>query len=91
MTLRGAKVEHVLTARQTRSHTCHWPGCTLQVRPAMWGCREHWFRLPKRLRDRIWNAYRPGQEEDGRPSDDYIAAAREVRDWIAANGGGRLL
>lgn len=67
----------MLGARQTRGHTCHWAGCGAQVKPAMWGCKEHWFRLPKRLRDRIWHAYRPGQEEDGRPSLDYIAAARE--------------
>lgn len=91
MTEIARKVEHVLGARQTRAHTCHWPGCNAQVKPAMWGCREHWFRLPKRLRDRIWRAYRPGQEEDGRPSLDYIAAAREVQEWIVANGDGRLL
>lgn len=90
MTAIGAKVVHVLGARQTRHHECHWPGCTVSVKPTMWGCKEHWFRLPQRLRDRIWAAYRPGQEEDGRPSLGYLAAAREVREWIAANGDGRL-
>jgi len=34
-------------------HTCHWPGCNKEVPPAMWGCKTHWFSLPKRLRDRI--------------------------------------
>lgn len=79
----GDKVKHVLRSRQTRAHTCHWPGCERQVKPAVWGCREHWYRLPQHLRARIWRAYRPGQEEDLRPDLSYIAVAREVQDWIA--------
>lgn len=63
-------------------HTCHWPGCKQQVPPARWGCRDHWYRLPKALRDRIWRSYRPGQEVDKRPSQDYLNAARAVQDWI---------
>ena len=49
----------------------------------MWGCQPHWYRLPKALRDRIWQTYRPGQEISKTPSRDYIAAAREVQEWIA--------
>lgn len=79
----SAKVRHVITAKQTRDHACHWPGCKRQVRPAMWGCREHWYALPKELRDRIWRTYRPGQENDGRPSREYIAIFRAVQEWIA--------
>lgn len=70
-----------------RDHTCHWPGCGRQVPPALWGCREHWFRLPTRLRDAIWAAYRPGQEVEGDPSEGYLQVVREVREWIAKNGG----
>lgn len=51
----------------------------------MWGCKPHWFKLPKRLRDRIWTTYEVGQEERMDPSDEYLEAAREVQDWIAAN------
>lgn len=64
-------------------HTCHWPGCSTAVPPRMWGCQPHWYRLPKALRDRIWQTYRPGQEISKTPSADYIAAAREVQEWIA--------
>lgn len=78
------KAAYVLRQGQDRRHHCHWPGCTEQVPPAMWGCRRHWCRLPKDLRDRIWRAYRPGQEKDQRPGADYVAAARAVQDWIAA-------
>lgn len=80
----GAKVQHVKAAGQTRNHRCHWPGCERQVPPAMWGCRAHWYALPKALRDRIWRTYRPGQEVDGRPSADYLDAARAIQAWIAA-------
>jgi hypothetical protein len=49
----------------------------------MWGCKEHWFKLPKHLRDLIWRAYRPGQEIDQRASREYVEAARQVQAWIA--------
>ncbi len=65
------------------THTCHWPGCGKAVPPSMWGCKAHWFTLPARLRALIWRHYRPGQEVDKRPSAEYIAVAKEVRDWIA--------
>lgn len=77
------KVAHVKRAGQIRAHHCHWPGCEKQVPPAMWGCRPHWYTLPKALRDRIWQTYKPGQEVNGTPSVSYIAAAREVQAWIA--------
>lgn len=79
---RAAKVEHVRRAPQTREHTCHWPGCTAQVPPAMWGCKPHWMKLPKPLRDRVWAAYRPGQETDMEPSAEYLAVADDVQRWI---------
>jgi len=69
------------------SHTCHWPGCGKPVPPSMWGCKPHWFRLPKTLRDRIWATYRAGQEITKTPSEAYIEAAKAVQKWIADNGG----
>jgi hypothetical protein len=81
----GTKVAHVLRAGQTRNHTCHWPGCSKQVPPAMWGCRPHWFALPEHLRNRIWAAYRVGQEVNGTPSREYVDVAREAQAWIAIN------
>lgn len=83
MTTIADKVDHVRRAGQHRRHHCHWPGCNKQVPPAMWGCKGHWFALPKHLRDRIWKAYRPGQEQDQRPSADYVTVAREAQAWIA--------
>lgn len=74
-----SKAEYVRTQGQNREHHCHWPGCKKQVPPAVWGCKPHWFALPKAIRDRIWATYRKGQEIDGRPSADYIAAAKEAQ------------
>jgi hypothetical protein len=85
-----SKANYVRRQGQDRNHTCHWPGCEKQVPPAMWGCKSHWFKLPKRLRDAIWDEYVPGQERRMDPSDGYLTVAREVQDWIAAyEGNGR--
>ncbi len=62
--------------------TCHWPGCERQVPPHSWACAEHWAVLPKRLRDRVARAYRPGQEIDKQPSREYIRTAQEVHHWM---------
>ena len=48
----------------------------------MWGCKAHWFALPKHLRDRIWATYRRGQEITKTPSREYLDAAQAVRQWI---------
>jgi hypothetical protein len=82
---RAAKACYVQSQGQTRDHTCHWPGCKVQVAPARWGCAKHWFLLPKALRDRIWAAYRPGQEKTMSPSRAYLAVAREVEYWVLAH------
>lgn len=79
------KKQYVKAQPQTRAHTCHWPGCNRQVPPAMWGCKKHWFALPKYLRDRIWATYRPGQEKDLDVSREYLDVADEVQKWIAAH------
>lgn len=79
------KIRHVKRATQTRDHHCHWPGCTVQVPPAMWGCKAHWFKLPRYLRDKLWAAYQPGQEVNMTPSREYLAVAREVQQWITDN------
>jgi hypothetical protein len=79
-----SKYDHVRHAAQTRGHGCHWPGCSQQVPPAMWGCRRHWFMLPKRLRNVLWREYRAGQEEGRSPvSGAYLDVANEVQRWIA--------
>lgn len=80
------KVEHVRAAIAEgthHGHTCHWPGCDKRVPPAAWGCKPHWFALPTAIRNRIWAAYRAGQEGTKTPSREYVEAARAAQDWIA--------
>lgn len=84
------KVDHVRSQSQTRKHGCHWPGCERQCPPAMWGCRQHWFALPKRLRDLIWSTYEIGQEISMTPSKEYLEAGREVQEWIESHQASRL-
>lgn len=68
-------------------HHCHWPGCEKRVAPAVWGCRPHWYTLPQGLRNKIWAAFREGQEVSKTPSRRYIEVAREVQQWIKENHG----
>lgn len=85
MTAISKKVAYVKRARQTRNHECHWPGCNVQCAPALWGCRRHWYMLPKHLRDAIWRTYEIGQEKSFAASRAYLKVAREVQTWIKEN------
>ena len=67
------------------SHTCHWPGCNIEIAPKYWGCEKHWFTLPHEIRNRIWAAYRSGQEIDKNPSREYLEVALEAQRWIHEN------
>ncbi len=64
-------------------HTCHWPGCKVEVPPKMWGCANHWFTLPLALRRKVWATFVPGQEVSKTPSAAYLAVAAEIQAWIA--------
>lgn len=83
--IKARKADYVKSQKQTRSHHCHWPTCNKQVPPAMWGCKEHWFKLPLHLRNKIWATYVPGQEVSMTPSDAYLDAADQVQRWIKEN------
>lgn len=81
------KVDYVLSQPKGKGHFCHWPNCGKEVPPAMWGCRQHWFMLPKSIRDEIWRFYKIGQEISKDPSNNYIIAAHNAQDWISKNYG----
>jgi hypothetical protein len=44
--------------RDAPAHTCPGPGCASQVPTEMLACREHWFQVPKALRDEVWASWR---------------------------------
>jgi hypothetical protein len=60
-------------------HRCYWPGCRQEVAPKYWGCFRHWAMIPKNIQRWIWSTYRPGQETDKNPSDEYIKAASAAK------------
>lgn len=78
----ASKADYVRRQPQIRKHTCHWPGCTKQVPPAMWGCKKHWFALPFCLRQEIWAAYRIERILDMSQSKEYLEVAERVQNWI---------
>jgi hypothetical protein len=77
----------VFREARPQPHRCHHPTCDVPVPPRLLACRRHWFQLPKRLRDRIWATYRPGQEIDKRSSDEYSEAFDAcIAFWRAREG-----
>lgn len=60
-------------------HICGWPECRRPVPLNEWGCKGHWFALPKEIRDEIWQGYRSA----GKLSPEWIAANEKALAWIA--------
>lgn len=67
-------------------HTCHAQGCAEEVQPKLFMCRRHWYALPSSIRTAIWCAYRPGQEIDKQPSEEYLVIAEQAVTWLAERG-----
>ena len=74
-------------SRAFTGHHCHATNCRVPVPPEVWGCRRHWFMVPKVIRERIWNAYRSGQCDDMNPSMAYCSAARDAVIAVAEKEG----
>lgn len=48
-------------------------------------CGKHWRLLPREYKRRIWATYREGQEIRKDPSSEYLKAAQEAVEWMAAH------
>ena len=44
-------------------HKCPAPPCNRRVPYEMLACRNHWYAIPRHLRDQIWDAYLSGSPE----------------------------
>lgn len=42
---------------------CPVAECPEKTAATMFMCREHWFQVPKRLRDAIWTAWKQRQKD----------------------------
>jgi hypothetical protein len=69
------------------SHGCHAAGCTKKVPPRLFACRAHWFRLPAVVRAAVLREYRPGQENDKKPTVAYMAVQQYAVAYLAARDG----
>jgi len=56
-------------------HRCHARRCRIPVPPEYLFCEPHWRKVPKPLRDRVWETYRDGQCDDRNPSAEWVFAA----------------
>lgn len=64
-------------------HTCHALRCKVEIPPTLLMCGRHWDMVPNMLRDMIMQHYRPGQERDKQPSEDYILIASTAVEAVA--------
>jgi len=72
------------------SHQCHARGCTIPVPPEKLMCRDHWFMVPKNIRDAVWANYRAGQCDDKRPSKNWHEAADAAIGFVALREGHKV-
>lgn len=59
------------------THACPWPGCTQCVPRHLWGCKAHWYRLPRDLRERCAWAWRYGTFAD------HVKVLEEIDEWLS--------
>jgi len=57
------------------AHPCQAIGCSTPIERWKLMCADHWARVPAELQTAVWAAYRHGQEDDKRPSVEYLEAA----------------
>jgi hypothetical protein len=63
--------------RETR--LCRIAGCSREHAANLFCCPNHWWQLPKLLRDDIWRAYRNGK---GVLDDQYLQAAENAEAFL---------
>lgn len=68
-------------------HTCHAMGCDVNVPEKMFLCRNHWFQLPRPMRDAVWAEYVPGQEISKTPTQEYLNVTERAIRWLAIKEG----
>lgn len=59
-------------------HTCPAKGCDRTVPRSALACRDHWFSVPKPMRDELWAAYR----DAGMGSARHSAAVTAIVSWF---------
>ena len=73
-------------------HRCHAENCERLVKPELLMCLRHWNMVPRELKLRVWQTYRPGQCDGigGRPSAEYFEASRAAIAAVKAKEVGNV-
>lgn len=75
------------------AHFCHVPGCGAVVPRRHLMCSRCWRLVPIDLRNAVWHAYAPGQEDGKhRVTRQYVRAARTAIEHVVrlrAKGWGK--
>lgn len=75
--------DHKPVAKTAPDHLCHAYGCEKMIKPELLCCAEHWRMVPDVIQKEVWAAYRRGQEQDKKPSIDWLIAADRASIAIA--------
>lgn len=65
------------------SHLCHALRCKVEVPPAMFMCRKHWYMVPRQMRALVWLHYVPGQEVTKDPTPEYLDVVHEAIKYVS--------
>lgn len=72
------------------THFCAARACKTKVPLRMLMCSHHWRMVPRALQVRVWDEYKPGQEQNlGRVSPEYLAVVEEAVQAVANVEGRR--
>lgn len=69
------------------SHCCHAFECHKEIPPKLLMCIRHWKMVPKDIQSLVWKTYRPGQEIDKQPSQEYLLVQRSAVWAVAVREG----
>ena len=63
------------------TNVCHAVGCSAPIGQKALMCRDHWFMIPKGLRDKLWAELYSCPA--GKATQSYLAAAKECITFVA--------
>jgi hypothetical protein len=56
----------------TQGSRCPVPGCDTQIDASRLMCRDHWYLVPKEIRDLVWATWRSGTANLSREHQDAV-------------------
>jgi hypothetical protein len=66
---------------------CRIPRCRLPIDASRLMCRDHWYLVPKEVRDQVWATWRSGQGAFSKEHEEAVRAA--IAAAVDASAGSR--